>query len=197
VTYPQFPTTLRGLGWPVKRIVKQNTIRADALSGMRLRYPLYTYPIYAYELTFNFLEQDAAYLDWATLAAFYNSVYGPANVFQFNDQNDGYATAQEFGVGDGSTTAFQLVRALGGFVEPVFMPVPGFAVFINGVSTLAFTQALGVVTFNTAPASGKALTWTGPFNWPCRFDEDSAEFDQFMSQFWSMKSCKFSTEKFP
>ena len=55
----------------------------------------------------------------------------------------------------------------------------------------AYSISNGAVTFTTPPASGAALQWTGYFGFLCRFDDDSAEFEQFMSQLWRAKSVKF------
>ena len=55
----------------------------------------------------------------------------------------------------------------------------------------AYAISNGVVTFTTPPGSGAALQWTGYFGFLCRFDDDAAEFEQFMSQLWQAKSLKF------
>jgi Conserved hypothetical protein 2217 (DUF2460) len=51
----------------------------------------------------------------------------------------------------------------------------------------------GVVTFAAAPAAGAAISWSGTFNWLCRFCEDSLEFDNFMYQLFALKKCRFET----
>ena len=53
----------------------------------------------------------------------------------------------------------------------------------------------GIVTFSTAPVTGAALAWTGAFNWLCRFDDDSIDFQPFGTGLWSMQTLKFSTVK--
>ena len=55
--------------------------------------------------------------------------------------------------------------------------------------------ATGIVTCATAPVAGAVLAWTGTFNWLCRFDDDSLDFQQFGTGLWSMDSLKFSTVK--
>ena len=54
-----------------------------------------------------------------------------------------------------------------------------------------YSIANGLVTFNTAPANGAALTWTGYFGFLCRFDDDSLDFEQFMQNLWRVDSLKF------
>lgn len=209
MSLPLFPTaSLPGLAFPVKRSPKWQTIKQDALSGKRTRFALQSYPLWAYELTFSsgqggFLRSSVTYPELQTFAGFYNSLQGAQGLFQFNDPNDGAVTAQLFGEGTGLTaTTFQLVRSYGGFVEPVFLPntASGFHIFDNGsdVTANATVSPYGVVSFaSIAPASGDALTWTGTFGWPCRFDDDTAEFSTFMQNLAELNSLKFTTEKLP
>ena len=201
---PVFPSSsLPGLTWPVKRAPSWQTIKQDALSGKRTRFALQAFPIWRYELIFSLLRAQAAYAEWQTLVGFYNSLYGGEGLFQFNDPNDGSVTAQAFGTGTGSTaTVFQLVRSLGGFIEPVYLPntSSGFHIYDNGtdVTANATVGNYGAVTFaSIAPALGDALTWTGSFGWPCRFDDEAMDLDNFMYQYWELKKLTFSTELLP
>ncbi len=59
------------------------------------------------------------------------------------------------------------------------------------VDPSAYSISNGAVTFSTPPAAGAALQWTGYFGFLCRFTDDDAEFEQFMSQLWNAKSVKF------
>jgi hypothetical protein len=201
VAPPIFPS-LPGLAFPVKRSQVWETVRHDALSGKRIRYPQWTYPIYRYEVLFDFL-RSGSQAEWQTLAGFIASVQGPAQLWAFNDTNDNAVTNQSFGQTDGVNAGpYQLVRTLGGFTEPVYLPVltGGLVpqITVGGTPTTNYTvSAYGAVTFNSVPAGGQALAWTGSFYWPCRFDEDAADFENFMSQLWELKSLKFSTEKLP
>jgi hypothetical protein len=45
------------------------------------------------------------------------------------------------------------------------------------------------------PAAGHTLTWSGQFYFRCRFDHDEAEFEQFMSNFWSANRIEFTSVK--
>lgn len=198
---PVFPS-LPGFMFPVKRAVIWDTVKADALSGKRTRFANWTYPIYKYEIGFDFLRADPSLVEWQTLEGFINSMAGAYGLFGFNDVNDNTATAQGFGQGDGTTTAFQLVRALGGFAAPVFLPVLSGGLVteidVGGTPTTAYTVSpYGAVTFNTPPALGAALQWTGQFYQPCRFDEDVTGFSNDLKNWFSLPSLKFSTEKLP
>jgi hypothetical protein len=197
---PVFPT-LPGITYPVKRTPVWDTVKQDALSGKRTRYPLYTYPIYRYELPFSFLRSDSVNLEWQTLAGFINSVQGAAQLWAYNDPNDSSVTLQLFGAGDGTSVNFQLVRTLGGFTEPVFLingsPSIYVASALKTLNTDYTINAYGVVTFTVPPAGGASLQWTGSYYFGCRFDDDVTDFSQFVQLIWELKALKFSSEKLP
>ena len=191
---PIFPT-LAGITWPVKRTPLWNTLKQEMASGAITRVPLYSYPRYQYELSFELLRADAN-AEWQTLEAFWNGVNGGGAMFLFNDLADNTVAAQPFGEGDGITNTFQLVRSLGGFTVPVFTPNIIAGIKIGGTPTSAYTLgSYGQIVFTTAPGAGQLLTWDGSFYWPCYFDEDSAAFSQFAYRFWELQSVKFTSAK--
>lgn len=196
MSLPVFPS-LPGITFPVKQAAQWAGTKHDSLSGKRVRISYYSYPKYAFELVINFLRTDANLLEWQTLLGFVNQLNGGTGAFLYDNPNDDTATNQAFGTGDGVTTTFQLVRKLGGFVEPVFFPdQPITTVSVGGTPTSAYTVSdTGSIVFNTAPAADAALTWTGTFKWLCRFDDDAWEFENFAVKLFEMKSLKFSTEK--
>lgn len=188
-----FPALI-GIAFPARRTVNWSGSRQDSLSGKRVRTSNFSYPTYSYELPINFLRGDAV-ADWQALEGFLKQTYGPTSLWLYSDRNDSNAAAQEFGLGDGVTTAFQLVRTLGGFAEPVFFPTIT-SVTVAGVPTAAYTLSpTGQVIFNAPPAPAAVLQWTGTFYWGCRFDDDSTDFENFLLNFFRLKSLKFSTEK--
>lgn len=84
---------------------------------------------------------------------------------------------QPLGVGDGATKTFQLRKTyavLGhSFVREIVKPYGTVLIGVDGAAvTTGFTvdMATGVVTFDAAPADGKAVTWGGSFHVPVRFD---------------------------
>lgn len=197
-TGPVLPSLI-GQAFPIKGPSPNwSSVKQDALSGKRVRYSLYTYPTYSYEISFNVLRTAAALAELQTLRGFINSVAGPVQLWGYTDPNDKSVSGQEFGTGDGATTAFQLVRTLGGFTEPVFLLNGAPSIYVNSTLTApASISGYGVVNFSSAPASGAALTWSGSFYWPCRFDEDVTQFENNLSGFFRLSSLKFSTEKLP
>lgn len=194
---PVFPTLL-GLGFPVTRSPIWKTVRQEAQSGKATTFALWSFPRYKYNLPFNFLRNDILGTDYQKLLAFFNAVQGSADLFQYNDPDDNTATNSKFGIGDGSTTSFQLYRSTStNLFDPVFSPVTIASVDINGSPTSSYTLAsLGIVQFASPPPLNAVLTWSGSFTWLCRFDADTTDFEKFLSNWWRTKAITFTTEKF-
>lgn len=55
--------------------------------------------------------------------------------------------------------------------------------------------AKGLVTFSGAPELGASLTWTGSYNWLCRFLDDEIDLENFMRGLWKVESLKFRSIK--
>ena len=195
MTIPVFPS-LAGSGWPKKKTPVWSSIRQTAASGLESRFQMWSFPRYKWDIPFSVLRTSSAFPDFDTLIAFYNTVaISPGQLFRFTDPNDSIAYGPVFGIGDGVRTVFRLVRARGGFVEPVLYPVT-YIVRVNSIIETAVTAGPGgVVTFASPPASGAILRWSGTFDWLCSFDDDLLEFSQNYPQFWSLGSLRFTTEK--
>jgi len=126
---------------------------------------------------------------------FYIARKGPANGFRYKDWSEyhsnsadgGHSSApgvrdQLLGTGDGTTTAFQLVKVYSSgptsYSRRITKPVlDSTRVWVNGVELTAGTQftvdtSTGVVTCSSAPASGHAVEASFEFDVPVRFVED-------------------------
>jgi hypothetical protein len=66
-------------------------------------------------------------------------------------------------------------------------------VFAGALLTPYVVGTGGTVAITPAPADGAVLSWTGPYTWLCRFDEDSLAFSNFLHLFWELKKCSFTT----
>lgn len=192
-----FPA-LPGLGWSVDKQPEFSTLVRAAVNGQDTRVGLMASPRWHFKLTYDVLRADLTHQELQTLMGFFLQRYGQFDSFLYKDPTDCTLTAQPLGTGDGGTTAFQLVRALGGFVEPVRAPdlTATLTVYVDGIPmalgtdyTIAAwgTATPGLVTFTTAPASGKLVTADFSFFFPVRFADDRAEFSQFMYQLWELK----------
>lgn len=195
-TFPSLP----GLAWSVDKYPEFSTVVRTASSGQETRVALWAAPRWRFTLTYDLLRADATQ-ELQSLMGFFLARQGQYDSFLYRDPDDGAVTGQPIGTGDGTTAAFQLVRALGGFVEPVRAPDLGSAlnIYLGGVvqPSSAYsvsgwgTSAPGMVTFTAAPPAGTAITADFSFFFPVRFSADTAEFSQFMHQLWELKQLEF------
>src|SRR5579863_6263095 len=132
-----------GLGWGVKRSPLWKTRKQEAISGKRTTLADWSFPRWQWEVTVDFLRQagsnqqtpsfaGSTYSEFAALAGFFNQRSGGFDSFLFQDPDDNTVTHQSIGVGDGSTTVFPLIRAFGGFIEPIYAPNVMSTVYWNG-----------------------------------------------------------------
>lgn len=55
----------------------------------------------------------------------------------------------------------------------------------------------GLVTFTTAPTATGSPSWAGYYDWLCQFDDDSADFQNFLFNYWSLGKIKFTSARVP
>ncbi|SOC24162.1 DUF2460 domain-containing protein [Stappia indica] len=127
--------------------------------------------------------------DLAAIVAFFEARNGRLHGFRFKDWGDHKSclpsgtpapTDQAIGTGDGTTSAFQLVKRYASgsqtWVRTITKPVAGTVrVALDGAEQLGGWTAdttTGVVTFDSAPAEGVSVTAGYAFDVPVRFDTD-------------------------
>ncbi|MGD0565429.1 MAG: DUF2460 domain-containing protein [Roseiarcus sp.] len=197
-TPPSFPT-LPGQGWSVHKTPSFATIVAGHVSGREVRDALYQNPIWRFELSFDGLASDSASYpglgaqSLQSLMGLFLQCQGQFGTFLYTDPTDNSATSQSFATGDGSTTTFTFARALGGFLEPV-----GWVTSVSQVTVAGVAQSTGwslstpnSLVFATAPASGALIGASFAYAFQCRFNDDAADFEQFMQNLWILQSLKF------
>lgn len=198
MTEPVFPA-LPGLGWSVKRAPVWKTRAQQAISGKETRLADWSYPVWQWVLTFDFLRADPVAAEFQSLAGFFNQCQGAFGTFLYADADDNAVTAQTIGTGDGATASFQLVRAFGGFIEPVLAPNVVSAVYLAGVaqspSSYSVDPSTGLLTFTAAPASGAAVTADFTYYFRCRFAEDTLDFEKFMATLYRAQKLAFVSLK--
>jgi uncharacterized protein (TIGR02217 family) len=128
------------------------------------------------------------------LIAFFRARKGRAIGFRFKDWTDYQASNVAIGTGTGSAIQFQLVKSYtsGAVTESriVTKPVSGTVqVYKNAVlqtTGVSVDTTTGLVTFNTAPASGASITANFEFDVPVRFDTDrlSARLEAYGIHSW-------------
>lgn len=143
--------SLAGLGFPVTRTPTWDTTIQQAISGKETRIARQTYPRWKWDLAYSVLRSNASFTELQQLAGFFNARQGMFDTFLYADADDNAVTGQAIGTGDGSTTAFPLVRAFGTFVEPVLAPNVVSTVYLDGI---AFNQT------GYSPPTNGALTST-------------------------------------
>ena len=197
-----FPTSLVGIKFDRKKTPVWDTRIQTSVSGKEERAAVQTYPRWRFEVSYELLRDNVGN-ELQTLMGFFLAQQGRFTAFYYRDPYDYQVTAQGLGVGDGSTTDFPLVRSLGGFAEPVFHAPTVTAVYFNGAlqstgwSATASTGGYGTDTihFIAAPGSGVVVTADFTFNFVCRFDDDSLEFNNFMSHMWEAQTVTFLSVK--
>jgi hypothetical protein len=137
VLFPVFP----GLGYSVVKRPSALTATSLSASGKRVSIARYSLgnPIWEFTLTFNFLNRrqkygaigqvpvpaalsDVANLiadDVAALEGFFLARQGRYDTWLFEDPRDCAIALQQIGTGNGSSTAFQIVRQLGEYQEDI------------------------------------------------------------------------------
>ncbi len=201
---------LPGLMWDIKKTPKYNTKIMQAVSGRELRASFQATPIYTFQLAFEFLRQGQGKTELDLLQGFFMARRGSFDNFLLTIPGDNQVTSQVIGVGDGTSTSFQLSRTISGVTEPVsdvLIPANGMdlgmwsatsgqgmwatdtsAVLMwNPINTYTIS-ATGKITFSVAPPAGSQIFWTGTFYYRCRFKDDDVEFNQFLYNLWEAQT---------
>lgn len=127
--------------------------------------------------------------DLAAVVAFFEARNGRLHAFRFKDWSDYKSclpsaapapTDQIIGTGNGSTTAFQLVKTYASGAQSwsrtIIKPVAGtVTISLNGVaqgSGWSVNTTTGIVTFAVPPTTGAVIRAGFEFDVPVRFDTD-------------------------
>lgn len=205
--FPDLP----GLSFSVTRKPTFTSKILTTANGKELRARETISPMYNFSLSYEFLRDNVQFKELQKLASFFMNLYGEWDTFLFQDPDDCIANGMFFGIGDGTTTTFQLMRSFGDFVEPVLNasventlalmwspdnldpmwprdPNPNMWTLGTGPYTVSPNAR---ITFDTAPAAGQRLYWSGVYYFRCRFDKDALAFEKFMNTLWANKKCGF------
>ena len=202
-TPPSLPA-LPGLAWSRHKKPGFSTRIAPHVSGREVRVALMGYPLYEFEAVYDGLASSntAAFTGLGaaslqTLMGFFLQLQGQFGTFLYADPDDSTVTGQAFSTGDGSTTSFTVMRALGGFLEPVGWVTALSNVYLDGIrQTSGFTlTAPNTLTFSPAPGAGVVISADFSYAFNCRFLDDQMDFEEFMSNLWKLDSMKFRSVK--
>jgi uncharacterized protein (TIGR02217 family) len=207
VSTATFPSTLKGLEWPLPRVEIWQTRTQQSVSGKRLNIADWSQPKHRWEASFSVLRASTLYNEFQTLLGFVNARQGGFDSFLYNCPYDNSSSGSTIGTGDSTDVTFQLVRTMPGTTvsETIYAPTTVSSVFVGGtlmsstkwsVSNWGSTSP-GVITFSTTsiPPSAQAVTADFQFAWPCSFDQDEFSFEEFVSRFMALKKCTFTSIK--
>lgn len=191
---------MRGLTYGFPRRPTWKTLVQEAVSGKDSAIGLQQYPIYEWELDFELLDNSLAVSELKKIEGLFNAMNGRFDTFLFTDPRFNTAADEQFGIGDGAKTAFQVTAAFKNSGGP---GAPEIIQNFNGTPTIkkaGVTQTsptnytmgpTGIVTFTTAPGSGQVLTWSGSFYYRCRFLTDTQDFVEFMRNLYETRKLAF------
>jgi uncharacterized protein (TIGR02217 family) len=165
-----------------------NNVIQEAISGNEQRYGRWTKCRGVGDVAYGLLSSEATFDDdFRAIMALYRAHKGSLYPFRFRDWSDYTATNENIGTGDGSEAEFQIRKTYDPsqillstpgaltYIRDIFLFVAAPTIKVNGV-TIADTDytisSSGLLTFDSAPANGHAITWTGEFDVPVRFDGD-------------------------
>jgi len=163
--------------------VEQNAVRRDEEDieivttdgGFEVRNARSSQGLREYDISFP----AAVYGDAVheAVIALYKVARGKLHSFRFRDFTDYQLDGEVIGTGDASTTAFQVVQSwtVDGTTETrtITRPVSPLSVYKDGVlqgSGYTVDYTTGIVTFTSAPGDGVAISVSGTFDVPVRFD---------------------------
>jgi uncharacterized protein (TIGR02217 family) len=174
---PRFPDRLAygAMGGPAF-----STSVVTSASGAEARNAEWAYPLHSWDVSQGINGQA----DWQVLRAFFMAAGGKRRGWRFKDWTDYQAshTGDEAGVATALTaTTFQMVKRYtsGSLTQDriIYKPVAGtvevkVSAVVDGTASVDATT--GVITIASAPAAS-AITWSGQFDVPMRFDTDALQ----------------------
>jgi hypothetical protein len=203
-TPPSLPS-LPGLTWSRHKKPGFSTRIAPHASGREVRVALMNYPLYEFEAVYSGLASSSTTLfaglggdSLQSLMGMFLQLQGQFGTFLYTDPDDNTVLAQAFATGDGATSAFVMMRALGGFLEPVGWVTNVANVYLNGTAQAGSSYSIAPpnsLTFTTPPASGVTIAADFSYAFNCRFLDDQMDFEEFMSNLWKLGSMKFRSVK--
>lgn len=185
-----FPSSLIGYTWDSLKKPLFNNITHSPATGRDIRIALYAQPVFEFSLSNAWLTKA----DKDSLIGFFMARSGGFDSFLYSDE-DCTVTAEYFGTGDGTMTAFQLQKVVGSSLSMVqnlaSTPLIYKDAVLQTVGTHYTVSSTGLVSFVTPPANGAVLTWTGSCYYRCVFLSDDLEYNQFANRLYDCDEIRF------
>ena len=195
------PTLPLSMASGLKKTPLFNTVRQPTVAGITSAVALQPYPRWAFEFSLDHVQgnESAASSVVAQFLGTFMATCGGANQFLFTDPQDNAVINAQFGIGDGTTTVFQLSRNINGAVDIVQNLNGTPTIYVNGTATSCTISSTGIVTFGSAPANTAVLSWRGSFYFLCRFNEDTLDSTRTFTvnsgiDQWMFQGIKFTSE---
>ena len=152
------------------------------------------------ELNYDLLRMVSPDAELQAIVGFFEQCQGEGASFYFEPPTLSPVAAQPIGTGDGSTTTFffhgldrRLRRSSPANVGTVSAVYLNGVVQAGGITPSTQTAFAPSVTFATAPPAGAAITADFDWYFLCRFDDDSADVEEFMAALYALQSLKLRT----
>lgn len=192
---------LSGLGWSMSDTPQYSTLEQKTAGGRAVLNPLYQNPLHNFKLTFNVLNNEAAYggnpdTDFRLLYSFYNQMAGKFGEFLYKPRESA-VVHQPLALPD-TNGYVELVCNLGPFfaesVQELNYQIPtvyrvNAGVYTDITSTCSFYTAGSIapypgIAFSTTTSLGVGDTLAASYNFFYRvhFDNDGYSFEEFMYQ---------------
>lgn len=198
---PIFPTLI-GVAFPIVVRPVFSTETAEAASGLEVRVGNYVYPKKEWDIPVNYLNQDAAVADYQALYGLYVQMGGAFGTFLFDYDRDNSTNGvpSQIGIGDGTTTTFQLGRMMGAGFELVYdvnSLVAAPKIYLNTTlqSSGYSINSTGLITFSSAPGNGVLVKADFQYYWRVKFAEDSVDFSRIVDYWHQVSTLKLRQVK--
>lgn len=157
----------------------------EAISGQEQRVRVWAKCRGRWQAGYSILNYGETAGTFQAVLALFMAHGGSSRPFPFKAHGDETLTNELIGTGDGADTTFQIIKTydpgtllgvatLHTYVRDIYLPRSGLVVKVNGVTQTLTTHytigSTGIITFLSAPANGHAITVTGEFDIPVRFD---------------------------
>lgn len=151
-----------------------STLIKTLRSGRERRRPLWDIVRHRYSLPFQNIRRSEQYEE---LKRIFLACRGSAYPFFVIDRSDYAAENEQFAIGDGAETDFDLsiTYPFGDYeyVRPIYHP-RGATYTVNGVpATATYNETTRKVEFAVAPADLSVIRWSGEFRTLVRFSNDT------------------------
>lgn len=194
-------------GLPLKATPRFKTLVQTPTSNRgQVRISLTPWPIWDFELQLPGIFGDPQTFNagYQQIIGFYGQMAGAANdwLFDFPGNDTVPSTSpQVIATGDGVTTIFAISHAIGGMLELIQNFKAGSpSIYLGGVlQTSGYAiDAYGNLYFNSAPAGGVQIAWSGSWYTRCRFLDDALQDLQLIrgngaTSLWQLRSLKFES----